>query len=344
MPDVRAVVAERGNAVVRIETYEQYLPGLVRRGARFLNPFPLRDTLGDALSLAFYIPSLILSPIRKHLGSGVIIDAEGHLLTNNHVVRNADEFAVHLTDAKGVRRKLMARLVGRDPLTDIALLKVDPAKAPLVVAPLGDSDKLALGDWGVIVGNPLKLTGSVSFGIVGGLHRQLGADLIEDHIQVDASVHPGNSGGPLFNVRGEVVGIVALGVVPANNTGFAIPTSLITPYLDDYKKVGHPRRGYLGLTVRDITPDVAEEERLDVQEGLLVTDVALFSPAWDAKVKEGDVVLSLDGKKVGDARSLQMAILRTRPGTSVALTLRRGKKDLDVTAKLTERREPFQVF
>jgi serine protease Do len=342
--DFPAIVRERGPAVVRVETLEHYLPGLVRRTARLLNPFPLHKVPGDAVSFVFYVPTLVFYPLRKHLGSGVFIAPDGYLLTNDHVVQNADKFTIRFTDAKGVRRKLEAKLVGTDRQTDIALLKVEPDKVPLAIAPLGDSDQLALGEWILAIGNPMNLTGSVSVGVVSGLHRQLGANFVEDYVQVEAPLNPGNSGGPILNARGEVVGIAAIGLFPANNIGFAVPMGLIAPYLDDFKKRGRPSRGYLGITVRDITPDLAEEEELDVQEGILVTDVGFFSPAGRAGIEEGDVLVSYGGRKLEKARDLQMAVLRTRPGITVPIVVRREGKLVDLKAKVTERRIPFRLL
>ncbi len=344
LPDVKAIVAERQRAVVRVETFEFYLPGLIRRGERLVNPFPIFSKVGDAFSFAFFLPSGIFYGMRKHLGSGVLFDPEGYILTNNHVVKGADLLTVRLTDAKGVRRTFEAEAVGIDPQTDTALIKIDPAKFPLVTAPLGDSDKVALGDWVIAVGNPFHLTGTVTCGVVSGLHRQVRANLIEDYIQVDAAVNPGNSGGPILNTRGEVVGLVDLGMFPANNIGFAIPTSLITPWLDDLKKHGRPRRGYLGASLRDLTPELAKANDLQVETGVLVADVAFSSPAGKAGIKEGDLIESIGGKKVASAREAQMLILRTPPDAGLPITVRRGDKTLDLKATLGPRRAPLRIF
>lgn len=344
LPDVRAIVRERGNAVVRVETFEEYLPGLVRRGGRLVNPFPLSTNINDAASFALFLPSAVFYTMRKHLGSGVIIDPEGYVLTNYHVVKNGDRVAVRLEDAKGVRRKLEAKVVGTDPHTDTALLKVEPGEVPLVTAPLGDSDQVALGDWVIAIGNPLYLTGTVTCGIVSGLHRQVRANLVEDYIQVDAAVNPGNSGGPILNTRGEVIGIVSLGVFPANNIGFAIPTNLVAPFLDDMKKHGRPRRGYLGASLRDITPELAKDWKLPVDKGVVVASVGYFSPGGEAGLRSGDVIEAIAGKPVASAREAQMAILRTPPDTVLPITVRRGDKTLELKPKLTLRRAPFRIF
>ncbi len=344
LPDVKAVVAERQRAVVRVETFEFSLPGLIRRGGRLANPFPISSNIGDAFSFAFYLPSGIFYGMRKHLGSGVLFDPEGYILTNHHVVKNADRLTVRLTDAEGARRTFEAKTVGIDPHTDIALLKIDPEKFPLVTAPLGDSGKVALGDWVIAVGNPFHLTGTVTCGVVSGLHRQVRQNLIEDYIQVDAAVNPGNSGGPIFNTRGEVVGIVDLGIFPANNIGFAIPTSLVVPWLDDLKTHGRPRRGYLGLSLRDLNPDLAKAWRLDAEAGILVTGVGHSSPGGRAGIKPRDIIVSIAGNKVATAREAQMLILRTPPDAALPITVRRGGRTLDLKPILAPRRAPFRIF
>ena len=344
LPDIRAVVKQRGKAVVKIETAENYLYGLARRTGRLLNPFPLRSTPKDALSLVFFVPSALLGGLRKHVGSGVLIDGDGHLLTNHHVIEGADRITVRLTDAADVKRKLDGTVLGRDSHTDIALVKIDPAKIPLVTAPLGDSDELEAGDWIIAIGHPLNLTGTVTLGVVSARDRQLRQNLIEDYIQTDAAVNPGNSGGPILDTQGQVVGIVALGMFPANNIGFAIPTNLITPVLDDLKTRRRPRRGYLGVTVQDITPDVAKEKKLDVDRGIVVTDVRYFSPAADAGLRTDDVLVRLGDHKLAKARDLQMAVLRTRPGSTVPLLVRRGGKPRTLQVKLRQRRKPFRIF
>ena len=344
LPDIRSVVERRANAVVKVETFEHYLPGMVRRLARLANPFPLRRTLGDALSLALFVPSAAILPLRKRLGSGVIIDPEGHVLTNNHVVRSADEFTLRLRDSRGVWRKFEGSLLATDPHTDIALLKFEPGKVPIVWAPIGDSDKLATGDWVIAIGHPINLTGTVTCGVVSGLHRQLRANLIEDYIQIDAAINPGNSGGPVLNIRGEIVGIVALGLFPANNLGFAVPTSLFAPHLDEMRRGRRPRRGYLGVNIRDVTPELVEERELVVARGVYVSRVAFFAPAGKAGLRKGDVIIAVNGRPVTKAREVQRAVLRTRPGQPLGLTVRRGDKEIALEARPALRRTPLRIF
>jgi serine protease Do len=344
LPDVRTIVRERGPAVVRVEAREAALPGLVRRVGRLLNPFPLRDTLGEAVSLVLFLPAIAVPSMRKHIGSGVLIDPEGHLLTNAHVIEDADRVNVELTDAQEVPRVFRARIVGRDRLSDVALLRIAPEKVPLVVAPLGSSDELARGDWVVVIGNPLNLTGSVSVGVVSGLHRQVGAHELEDHLQVEAALNPGNSGGPILNTRGEVVGLVSLGVVPSNGIGFAVPTGLIRPWLEDLKADGRPHRGCLGATLRDLTPHLAKKEGLDVETGVLVTDTAWLGPADRAGIEPGDLLITYAGQPAKKAREVRAAVLQTRPGTTVDVEVRRERKSIACQVKVGERRRPFRLL
>jgi S1-C subfamily serine protease len=343
-PDVRSIARDRGGAVVRVETFEHYLAGVARRTGRLLNPFPISDTLGDAVSFVIHIPSLVFYPLRRHLGAGVLIDPEGYLLTNYHVVRDADRFTIRLKDAKGRPRRFAAKRIGIDPETDIALLKIDPGDVPLVTAPFGDPEQLALGDWVVAIGNPVNLTGTVTVGIVSGLHRQLEANDIEDYIQVSAALNPGNSGGPILNTAGEIVGIATLGIMPANNIGFAVPVTLIAPHLDDLKRTGRPQRGRLGISVAEITPELGRKLKLDVDRGVLVTRVGYFSTAREAGIQEGDLIVEVGGRQVAKPREVYMAVLRSEPDTRIPVVVRRGGKVLTLTARVAIRRRPFSIF
>jgi len=344
LPNVRQIVRQRRRAIARVETFEHYLPGLVRRGGRLLNPFPLGRTLGDAFSFVFFVPSIALHSLRRHLGSGVLIDPEGYLLTNHHVVKDADRVTVRLTDQAGVRRKFDGKVVGIDPDCDIALVKIDPKKFPLTVAPVGDSEQLVLGDWVVAIGHPVNLTGTVTCGVVSGLHRRVRSNRVEDFIQVEAAVNPGNSGGPILNTRGEVVGIVSLGMFPAQNIGFAVPTHLVTPFLDDLKTHGKPRRGYLGIAVRTVTPELAKDKELEAERGAYVAQVAAFAPAGEAGLKQGDVILKIAGRDVAEARDVHLAVLRTPPGTKLPMTVRRGDKELAIEAAPRLLRPRLRIF
>jgi serine protease Do len=180
--------------------------------------------------------------------------------------------------------------------------------------------------------------------VVSGLHRQIGAHELEDHIQVEAPLNPGNSGGPLLNARGEVIGIVSLGVFPSNNIGFAVPTALIAPHLDDLRAGERPHRGYLGVELVDITPKLARERELETARGVLVEDVKWFSPADRAGIRTGDILLSYDGTKAAEAREVQMAVLRTPPETEVTVRVRREGEALRLRVRLGERRRPFVIF
>ena len=211
---------------------------------------------------------------QRSLGSGFIIDREGYILTNNHVVERAQSIKVKLTDSK----EYDATVIGKDPKTDIALIKIN-AKQDLPVATFGDSDKLEVGDWVVAIGNPFGLEHTVTQGIVSAKGRVIGAGPYDDFIQTDASINPGNSGGPLFNLKGEVVGINTAIVSGGQGIGFAIPINVVRDLLPQLKSKGKVVRGWLGVVIQKVTPEIAKSFGLKETEGALVSDVAEQSPA-----------------------------------------------------------------
>lgn len=258
-------------------------------------------------------------------GSGVIIDAEGHILTNHHVVVRADEVRVTLTDG----REYEARVVGRDPKTDLAVLQVDVSES-LPVAPLGSSDTLRVGDWVMAIGNPFGLSHTVTAGIVSGKGRIIGAGPYDDFIQTDASINPGNSGGPLFNLRGEVVGINTAMVPHGRGIGFAIPIDTAKPLIPQMVATGSVTRGYLGVSIQSITPDLAEALKLDVTAGALVGEVMPDSPAAQAGLQSGDVITAFDGKPVASSQDLPGIVAETPVGQDVTVTVQRQGEPLEL--------------
>lgn len=265
---------------------------------------------------------------RQSLGSGFIIDENGYILTSNHVIDRADDIRVKLWD----ETEYKATVVGRDPKTDIALIKVD-ADRPLPVAPLGDSDALELGDWVLAIGNPFGLGLTVTAGIVSAKGRVLGSGPYDDFIQTDAAINPGNSGGPLFNLNGEVVGIsTAIFSTSGGNTGigFAIPINLAKDILLSLKKEGFVERGWLGVTVQKVTPEIAESFGLRDRQGALVTDVTKDSPADRAGIQRGDIIVGYNGKKIEDMHELPRLVASTPVGTGVNLKIFREGKELDL--------------
>ncbi len=277
-------------------------------------------------------------------GSGVIIDAEGHILTNNHVVERAEDVRVVLTDG----REYEARVVGRDPKTDLAVLQVDVTEA-LPVATLGSSDTLRVGDWVMAIGNPFGLSHTVTAGIVSGKGRIIGAGPYDDFIQTDASINPGNSGGPLFNMRGEVVGINTAMVPHGSGIGFAIPINTAKPLIPQMVATGGVTRGYLGVSIQSITPDLAEALKLDGIQGTLVGEVMPDSPAARAGLQTGDVITAFDGKPVATSQDLPGMVGETPVDQDVTVTVQRQGESLDLavtvgklhakTAQATDRPE-----
>jgi serine protease Do len=270
---------------------------------------------------------------REHgIGSGVIVSENGYILTNNHVVENADKVEVAMDDG----RKFEAKVVGTDPKTDIAVVKIEATGLPY--APLADSDKIEVGDVVLAVGNPFGVGQTVTTGIVSGLGRAtLGLDY-EDFIQTDAAINPGNSGGALVDAEGRLVGIntAILSRTGGNNgIGFAVPVNLAKTVMDQLIETGHVSRGFMGVNIQNVDPSLAKEFGLKDTKGALVAEVTPKSPAEKAGIQSGDVIVEFNGKPVIDSRHLKLAAGAMAPGTKVPLkVLRDGKsKSLDVTLK-----------
>ena len=258
-------------------------------------------------------------------GSGVIIDAEGHILTNHHVVKHAEDVRVTLTDG----REYEARVIGRDPKTDLAVLQVDAAE-PLPVATLGSSDTLRVGDWVMAIGNPFGLNHTVTAGIVSGKGRIIGAGPYDDFLQTDASINPGNSGGPLFNMGGDVVGINTAMVPHGRGIGFAIPIDTAKPLIPQMVATGGVTRGYLGVSIQSITPELAKAMKLGGTQGALVGEVMPDSPAARAGLQTGDVITAFDGKPVATSRDLPGIVADTPVDQDVTVTVQRQGESLDL--------------
>lgn len=280
-------------------------------------------------------------------GSGVIMSRDGYILTNNHVVEGAKEVTVTLAD----KQEYKARVVGRDPKTDLAVLKIDATES-LPTAAMGDSDQLNVGDWVVAIGNPFGLSNTVTAGIVSAKGRIIGAGPYDDFIQTDASINPGNSGGPLFNTRGEVVGINTAIIPNGQGIGFAIPINAVKPLVPQLVSTGEVTRGYLGVSIQSITPDLAKALKLGDKKGTLVGDVVAGSAAQKAGIRRGDVIVAFNGKAITESHDLPSLVAATPVGQEATVTiLRDGKKhQLPVTvgkfpsetAEVDESRQPTE--
>ncbi|MEO0392371.1 MAG: Do family serine endopeptidase [Pseudomonadota bacterium] len=270
------------------------------------------------------------------LGSGFVIDAdEGFIVTNNHVIADAEEINVIFADDT----RLEAELVGRDPKTDLAVLRVDPDEYDLTEVEFGDSDAMRVGDWVLAIGNPFGLGGTVTAGIISARARDINAGPYDDFLQTDASINRGNSGGPMFDVDGQVIGINTAIFSPSGGSvgiGFAIPANLAKPVIDQLVEFGRTRRGWLGVRIQQVTDDIAESLGLDSARGALVAQVTPDGPAEDAKIEQGDIILEFDGKNVEDMRRLPRIVAETRIGKDVPVVVWRDSDEVRLRVELGE--------
>jgi len=265
-------------------------------------------------------------PLQQSLGSGFIIDPSGLVVTNNHVIDDAGSITVTLSDDTN----LPAEVVGRDVVTDLALLKVE-AKQKLPVLAWGDSNKARVGDWVMAIGDPFGLGGTVTAGILSARAREINAGPYDDFLQTDASINRGNSGGPMFNMAGEVIGINTAIYSPSGGSigiGFAIPSNLARPIIEQLRATGKVERGWLGVRIQPVTPPIAENLGLDRAKGALVTDVDSDGPAAAAGIQPGDVVIGFDGKPVERSRQLPRLVAAAAAGKEMPLTLWRDGKEM----------------
>jgi serine protease Do len=268
------------------------------------------------------------------LGSGFIIDAGGFVVTNNHVIENADEITVITHD----NEEFKAKLIGTDEKTDLALLKIEAGK-PLPFVNWGNSDQTRIGDWVLAIGNPFGLGGSVTAGIVSARQRDINAGPYDDFLQTDASINRGNSGGPMFNMDGEVVGINSAIYSPSGGSvgiGFAIPSNLAKPIIDQIREFGHPRRGWIGVRIQSVSADLAEGLKLPNAKGALIASVTPGGPAEQAGIKQGDVVLKFDGRDVTEMRGLPRIVAETPVAKAVDVIVWRKGKQVSLSAKVGE--------
>jgi len=333
LPNFSALAKQVQPGVVNIRTVKTTKEGGPVFRHFFGNPFgnrdPNRDPFGEG------------GPGRefkqRSLGSGFIIDKEGFIVTNNHVVENADQIKVRLAD----EREFDAKIIGRDPKTDLALIQIEGAK-DLSPLKMGDSEKLEVGSWVLAVGSPFGLEQTVTAGIVSAKGRFIGAGPYDDFIQTDASINPGNSGGPLLNMNGEVIGINTAIVAQGQGIGFAIPVSLAQNIIAQLKERGSVTRGWMGVGIQDLTPELAQYYGLKDQKGVLVTQVFPGDPADKAGIKTKDVIIAVDGRPVGTGRELSSAVAEMAVGKEVSVKILRDGKEQVLKVQLAERRETEQ--
>jgi serine protease Do len=335
LPDFVALAKKMRPIVVNISS-TQMSDG--QRQQEFGSPFGEDDPFNDFWRRFFGGPVPRGPQRQRSLGSGFIIDGDGTILTNNHVVENAQKIVVSLSDDQ---QDYDAKIVGRDPKTDIAIIKIE-TKTKLTPATFGDSDRLEVGEWVVAIGNPFGLDSTVTSGIVSAKGRHIGQGPYDNFIQTDASINPGNSGGPLINLRGEVVGInTAIFSRSGTNIGigFAIPVNLVKELLPQLRGKGKVTRGYLGVLIQKVTPDIAESLGMERARGALVANVSKDGPADKAGVKVGDVIVEFDGKEIKDSGELPIIVARTPVDKKVNIKVLREKKDLTLGVSVGELKE-----
>src|SRR3954462_8796862 len=275
------------------------------------------------------------------LGSGFVIDPTGYIVTNNHVIESATDIQVTTTD--GVDHP--AKLIGADPKTDLALLKIETTK-PMPYVQFGDSDKTRVGDWVLAIGNPFGLGGTVNTGIVSARGRDIHEGPFDDFLQIDASINQGNSGGPTFDMNGDVVGINTAIFSPSGGSvgiGFAIPANLAKPILAELKDKGSIQRGYLGVEIQQVTPEMAKAIGLDEPKGALVASIQPNSPASKAKLEPGDVIVSYNNQPVHEMRDLPRLVAETDPNAKVEIGVVRNKKEMTIATTVGKLKEDDKV-
>ncbi|HIJ60285.1 MAG TPA: DegQ family serine endoprotease [Nitrospirae bacterium] len=270
----------------------------------------------------------------QSLGSGVVVASDGLIVTNNHVIEQSDEIRVILYD----KRSFKAKVIGSDPKTDLAIIKIDAKN--LLTIPWGDSERLLVGEFVLAIGNPFGLSHTVTMGIISAVGRaDVGISDYEDFIQTDAAINPGNSGGPLVNTKGEMIGIntaIFSRTGGYQGIGFAVPSNMVRMVIDHLLKEGKVTRGWLGVTIQELTPELAQKFGLSVAEGALISDVAKGSPASKAGLSRGDIIIRYNGKKIKDVATLRNMVAQTKIGSDVELIILRKSKEYSVRVKVLE--------
>jgi serine protease Do len=300
------------------------------------NPFrhffgPDDGIFGDFLRRQFGdIPDRELK--QRSLGSGFVVDREGYIITNNHVVEKADDIKVKLADG----REFQAKVVGRDPKTDLALIRLSNPPKGLPVLQLGDSEKMRVGDWVLAIGNPFGLELTVTKGIISATGRVIGSGPYDNFLQTDAPINPGNSGGPLINLKGEVIGINTAIIASGQGIGFAIPSAMTKTVITQLRERGKVVRGWIGISVQDVTPELVKALGLRESRGALVGDVSQGGPSDEAGIRRGDLIVSYDGRDVKSATELMRLAAETPAGKAAVVRVLRASKEVQVTVRVAE--------
>ena len=306
------------------------------------NPFPFQFPPGSPFEDMFKEFGEPQERKSAALGSGFIIDEKGIVVTNNHVITDAEDIIVRVNGDK----EFKAKVIGADPLSDIAVLQLE-TKEKFIPVKFGNSDKARIGDWVIAIGNPFGLGGTVTSGIISARNRSIGLSRYEDYIQTDASINSGNSGGPLFDMNGDVIGIntAILGRNGSIGIGFSIPSNSAKIVIDQLIEFGETKRGWLGVRIQDVTKEIADVEKLDEPRGALVASVAENSPSEKAGVKAGDIILEFNGERIQEMKQLPIIVARTEVGKKVNVKIWRNKKEISKTITLgrLETSEDFKV-
>jgi len=287
------------------------------------NPFPFQFPPGSPFEDMFKEFGTPQERKSSALGSGFIIDEKGIVVTNNHVIQDAEDIIVRVNGDEEYK----AKVIGADPLSDIAVLQLE-TKDKFTSVALGDSDKARIGDWVIAIGNPFGLGGTVTSGIISARNRSIGLSRYEDYIQTDASINSGNSGGPLFDMNGDVIGIntAILGRNGSIGIGFSIPANSAKIVIDQLIEFGETKRGWLGVRIQDVTQEIADVEKLDEARGALVASVAENSPSEKGGIKAGDIILKFNGVRINQMKELPAIVAKTKVGTKVKVEIWRNKK------------------
>lgn len=332
IPSLRQLAKVASPTVVNVRTTKKVDSGDLYK--RYENPGGQNEWFDDFFRKFFeQLPDQ--DQRQKSLGSGFIISRDGYILTNNHVVSGADKIFVSLSDEEEYK----AKVVGKDENTDIALIKIEAKKDHFPSAVLGNSDSLETGDWVIAIGNPFGFGHTLTQGIVSAKARVIGAGPYDSFIQTDAAINPGNSGGPLINMDGEVVGINTAIVASGQGIGFAIPINMAKQILQEMKDTGSVSRGWLGVGIQDVTPEIARAIGLDKPSGAMITSIYPGDPAYRAGLKKGDVILRINNQDIQDPRALTRLIGCLKPEEKVSMVIWRDSKRVTISARLGKRND-----